>query len=50
MYCDRCGKHIKPGEAYDTRIPDSMSGARPTVYTHKWDCTRPRTTVIPRSR
>lgn len=50
MYCDRCGLPIKLGEPYDTIIPDSMSAARPTSYIHKWDCTRPRTVVIPRSR
>lgn len=49
MYCDRCGQHIKPGEPYTETIPDSMSGARPTVYVHKRDCTRPQTVVIRRS-
>jgi hypothetical protein len=35
MICARCGKPIQPGEPYETVIPDSMSGARPTVYYHQ---------------
>jgi len=48
-YCERCGQHIKPDEPYHETIPDSMSGARPTTYTHRWDCTRPPSLAIPRS-
>lgn len=49
-FCDRCSEPIRPGEGYDTIVPDSMSGARPNMYFHRWDCTRPRTVLIPRAR
>ncbi|MFI5473243.1 hypothetical protein ACIA6D_23755 [Streptomyces cacaoi] len=41
MICDRCGQRILPDEKYDARIPDSMSGARPTAYVHREPCRRP---------
>ncbi|MER6955995.1 hypothetical protein [Streptomyces sp. NPDC000618] len=48
--CERCGQPIRSDERYTTVIPDSMSAARPSTYTHAWDCKPPRTVVIPRSR
>lgn len=46
MTCDRCGQPIRPDEPYRETIPESMSGARPTVYAHRPDCLR--RTVAPR--
>jgi len=50
MTCDRCGRPIKPGEDYDVTVPDSLSGARPTSYTHKWRCKPPAVRPSPISR
>lgn len=37
-YCERCGELIRPGEAYDTYIPEVGSGVAPAAYTHKRPC------------
>lgn len=38
MTCDRCHEPIRPGEAYDTEIPHSASGAAPSVRLHRDPC------------
>ncbi|WP_432133174.1 MULTISPECIES: hypothetical protein [unclassified Streptomyces] len=52
-YCDRCGRQIEPEEDYDIFVPDSGSGTRPAVHTHRHPCTAPtpaRTCRAPRPR
>ncbi|MFM9629345.1 hypothetical protein ACKI10_17180 [Streptomyces galilaeus] len=48
--CCRCQEPIRPGEGYDTVVPDSMSAARPADYQHKGPCRpQPRQTApVPR--
>ncbi len=50
MICAPCGNAIRPNEGYRTVIPESLSGARPTEYTHTKNCRRLPTQTTPISR
>jgi hypothetical protein len=48
MICARCDQPIRPGQKYDTIVPDSMSGARPTLHVHRYGCERQQPAPISR--
>ncbi|WP_200305740.1 hypothetical protein [Streptomyces adelaidensis] len=47
MICGRCQKPIRGDEEHTTYVPDSGTGAAPTVYLHAELCPQPPTQPAP---